>query len=48
LAGNTLNKKTIVGPQPAAEKKLGRQILVQGFGEAIGVFCCEYQAICCH
>lgn len=35
--GNTLNKKTIVGTPPAAEKALGRQIIAQGFGEAIGL-----------
>lgn len=35
--GNTLNKKTLVGEVPAAEKKLGRQILAQGFCEAIGL-----------
>ena len=35
--GNTLNKKHLVGETPAAEKKYGRQILAQGFGEAIGV-----------
>lgn len=34
--GNTLNKKTIVGPAPEAEKQLGRQILAQGLCEAIG------------
>jgi hypothetical protein len=35
--GNTLNKKHLVGEAPAAEQKLGRQIISQGFGEAIGV-----------
>jgi hypothetical protein len=35
--GNTLNKKHLIGETPAAEKKYGRQILAQGFGEAIGV-----------
>ncbi|QGI88580.1 hypothetical protein CEK25_003536 [Fusarium fujikuroi] len=35
--GNTLNKKTIVGQPPAAESKFGRQIIAQGFGEAIGL-----------
>lgn len=35
--GNTLNKKHLVGEVPAAEQKLGRQIIAQGFGEAIGV-----------
>ncbi|KIL90178.1 hypothetical protein FAVG1_06917 [Fusarium avenaceum] len=35
--GNTLNKKTIIGEPPAAESKLGRQIIAQGFGEAIGL-----------
>lgn len=34
--GNTLNKKTIGGQTPAAEQRMGRQILAQGFGEAIG------------
>ena len=34
--GNTLNKKTLHGEPPLAEQKLGRQILAQGFGEAIG------------
>ena len=35
--GNTLNKKHLVGQPPAAEQRLGRQIIAQGFGEAIGV-----------
>ncbi|PNP73372.1 hypothetical protein FNYG_13270 [Fusarium nygamai] len=35
--GNTLNKKTIVGQPPAAEGKLGREIIAQGFAEAIGL-----------
>ncbi|KXT03668.1 hypothetical protein AC578_5155 [Pseudocercospora eumusae] len=36
--GNTLNKKTLVGSEvPDAEKKLGRQILAEGFAEAIGL-----------
>ena len=35
--GNTLNKKHLTGEAPAAEKTYGRQILAQGFGEAIGV-----------
>lgn len=35
--GNTLNKKTIIGEPPTAESKLGRQIIAQGFGEAIGL-----------
>ena len=35
--GNTLNKKTLSGDSPAAEKRLGRQILAQGFTEAIGL-----------
>ena len=35
--GNTLNKKQMVGDVPASEKPLGRQILAQGFGEAIGL-----------
>lgn len=35
--GNTLNKKTLVGKAPQAEQKLGRQILAQGFAEAIGL-----------
>lgn len=34
--GNTLNKKTLLGDQPPAERRLGRQILTQGFSEAIG------------
>lgn len=36
--GNTLNKKTLIGETPKAEQKLGRQILAQGFCEAIGWF----------
>ncbi len=35
--GNTLNKKTIVGPTRDAEKALGREIIAQGFAEAIGL-----------
>jgi hypothetical protein len=35
--GNTLNKKTLVGNTPEEEKTLGRQIIAQGFGEAIGL-----------
>jgi hypothetical protein len=35
--GNTLNRKHLVGEAPVAEKALGRQILAQGFGEAIGL-----------
>ncbi|RGP78635.1 hypothetical protein FLONG3_3257 [Fusarium longipes] len=35
--GNTLNKKTIIGQPPAEESKLGRQIIAQGFAEAIGL-----------
>ncbi|RFN52411.1 hypothetical protein FIE12Z_3342 [Fusarium flagelliforme] len=35
--GNTLNKKTIIGQPPATESKLGRQIIAQGFSEAIGL-----------
>ena len=35
--GNTLNRKTLVGEQPVSEQKLGRQILAEGFGEAIGL-----------
>ena len=35
--GNTLNKKVIVGAAPASEGALGRQIIAQGFGEAIGL-----------
>lgn len=37
--GNTLNKKTLIGKPPASEQKLGRQILAQGFAEAIGSYC---------
>ncbi|USW58703.1 Putative six-bladed beta-propeller, TolB [Septoria linicola] len=35
--GNTLNKKTLLGDVPASEQKLGRQILAEGFAEAIGL-----------
>lgn len=35
--GNTLNRKQLVGAAPQAEKALGRQIIAQGFGEAIGL-----------
>ena len=35
--GNTLNCKHLIGESPAAEKVLGRQILAQAFGEAIGL-----------
>lgn len=35
--GNTLNKKTIVGQTPGTERALGRQIIAQGFGEAISL-----------
>ncbi len=35
--GNTLNRKHLVGQAPEEEKRLGRQILAQGFGEAIGL-----------
>ncbi|KAF2171092.1 hypothetical protein M409DRAFT_51313 [Zasmidium cellare ATCC 36951] len=35
--GNTLNRKTIRGKTPEAERKQGRQILAEGFGEAIGL-----------
>lgn len=35
--GNTLNRKTIAGPASAAEKRLGREIIAEGFGEAIGL-----------
>ncbi|KAF5699259.1 3-hydroxyacyl dehydrogenase [Fusarium mundagurra] len=35
--GYTLNKKTIVRRPPATESKLGRQVIAQGFGEAIGL-----------
>ncbi|RGP60858.1 hypothetical protein FSPOR_10359 [Fusarium sporotrichioides] len=35
--GNTLNKKTIIGKAPDVEKGMGRQIIAQGFGEAIGL-----------
>ena len=34
--GNTLNKKHL-GQNPPAEQRIGRQILAQGFGEAIGL-----------
>ncbi|KAF2156254.1 YWTD domain-containing protein [Myriangium duriaei CBS 260.36] len=34
--GNTLNKKSIIGGPRECEKPIGRQILAQGFGEAIG------------
>ncbi|KAK4888033.1 hypothetical protein LTR27_013022 [Elasticomyces elasticus] len=35
--GNTLNKKQIVGEAPKSEGTLGREIIAQGFGEAIGL-----------
>lgn len=35
--GNTLNKKTIIGTPPTMEDRLGREIIAQGFGEAIGL-----------
>jgi DNA-binding beta-propeller fold protein YncE len=35
--GNTLNKKQISGTAPDAEGALGREIIAQGFGEAIGL-----------
>ncbi|KAK3633066.1 hypothetical protein LTR56_015980 [Elasticomyces elasticus] len=35
--GNTLNKKQIVGKAPKSEGTLGREIIAQGFGEAIGL-----------
>lgn len=35
--GNTLNRKTVEGEIPEAERVLGRQILAEGFGEAIGL-----------
>lgn len=35
--GNTLNRKTIVGDMPDTERKLGREILAEGFAEAIGL-----------
>lgn len=35
--GNTLNRKHLVHAAPELEKPLGRQILAQGFGEAIGL-----------
>ena len=35
--GNTLNRKHLVDPAPEEEKALGRKILAQGFGEAIGL-----------
>lgn len=35
--GNTLNKKTIIGDIPEREQVLGRQILAEGFAEAIGL-----------
>ncbi|KAG9602759.1 NAD(P)-binding protein, partial [Aureobasidium melanogenum] len=39
--GNTLNRKTLVGNAPQEEKALGRQIIAQGFGEAIGLRICD-------
>ncbi|OQO13156.1 hypothetical protein B0A48_02620 [Cryoendolithus antarcticus] len=33
--GNTLNKKTLVGPVPEVRNECGREIIAQGFGEAI-------------
>ncbi|RMZ89270.1 hypothetical protein DV736_g3523, partial [Chaetothyriales sp. CBS 134916] len=35
--GNTLNRKTLHGPTPEAEKALGREILTQGLTEGIGL-----------
>jgi len=35
--GNTLNKKQIVGEAPKSEGTLSREIIAQGFGEAIGL-----------
>ena len=35
--GNTLNRKHLGDQAPAEKKALGRQILAQGFGEAIGL-----------
>lgn len=35
--GNTLNKKTLIGPARDAEKALDREIIAQGFAEAIGL-----------
>jgi hypothetical protein len=35
--GNTLNKKLIIGGPRASEEPIERQILAQGFGEAIGL-----------
>lgn len=35
--GNTLNRKSLEGPVPSSEEKLGRQVLAEGFGEAIGL-----------
>lgn len=35
--GNTLNKKHLLDAAPELEKPLGRQVIAQGFGEAIGL-----------
>ncbi|RMZ78005.1 hypothetical protein DV737_g4122, partial [Chaetothyriales sp. CBS 132003] len=35
--GNTLNRKTLHGPTPEAEKVFGREILTQGLNEGIGL-----------
>lgn len=35
--GNTLNRRTIRGDALDTERKIGRQILAEGFGEAIGL-----------
>lgn len=35
--GNTLNRKHLVAATPQEEKVLGREILAEGFGEAIGL-----------
>ncbi|KAH0023022.1 NAD(P)-binding protein, partial [Aureobasidium melanogenum] len=39
--GNTLNRKTLIGDAPKEEKALGREIIAQGFGEAIGLRICD-------
>lgn len=39
--GNTLNRKTLIGAAPQEEKALGREIIAQGFGEAIGLRICD-------
>lgn len=36
-SGNTLNNQQVIGDGPASEKPLGRQLIAQGFGEAIGL-----------